>query len=111
VAESCARWKATQLCQWRGGDANGRRGIRFGDDTLKVDLESGRELRTLEGTQVLSRVAVTPTAARGVRRGRHAEGVGPGKCRELRTLEGHSASVYGMAVTPWARGVRVKTKR
>ena len=84
---------------------DGRRAVSASrDNTLKVwDLESGRELRTLEGhSGSVSGVAVTRGRAAGGLRvgGQDAEGVGPGeRARELRTLEGHSDYVDGVAVT------------
>ena len=77
--------------------ADGRRAVSAsGDKTLKVwDLESGRELRTLDGhSGWVHAVAVTPDGRRAVSASRDddAEGVGGGSGRELRTLTGHSDS-------------------
>ena len=77
---------------------DGRRAVSASDDkTLKVwDVESGRELRTLQGhSGRVSGVAVSGGRAAGGLRfwGQDAEGVGVDSGRELRTLEGHSGSV------------------
>ena len=84
--------------------ADGRRAVSAsGDNTLKVwDLESGRELRTLEGhSDWVYGVAVSPDGRRAV----SASADNTLKVwdlesgRELRTLEGHSAWVTGVAVS------------
>ena len=72
------------------------------------DLESGRELRTLEGHSAsVYGVAVTPDGRRAVSASEDNTlkvwDLESG--RELRTLKGHSASVYGVAVTPDGRRV------
>ena len=92
---------------------DGRRAVSASDDkTLKVwDLESGRELRTLEGHSAwVNGVAVTPDGRRAV----SASGDKTLKVwdlesgRELRTLEGHSAWVTGVAVTPGRAACRFR---
>jgi WD40 repeat protein len=70
------------------------------------DLESSRELRTLEGhSDSVTGVAVTPDARCAV--SASADNTlkvwDPGSGRWLRTLEGHSDSVTGVAVAPDGR--------
>ncbi|MEX2263002.1 MAG: hypothetical protein WD696_13685, partial [Bryobacteraceae bacterium] len=67
------------------------------------DLETGRELRTLEGhSHRVTGVAVTPDSKRAVSASEDNTlkvwDLETG--RELRTLEGHSHQVTGVAVTP-----------
>ncbi len=84
---------------------NGKRAVSAsGDNTLKVwDLDSGRELRILEGhSEAVYGVAVTPDGKRAVSASRDNTlkvwDLDSG--HELRTLKGHSDSVNGVAVTP-----------
>jgi WD40 repeat protein len=87
---------------------DGRRAVSAShDETLKVwDLETGRELRTLQGhSSSVFGVVVSPDGRRVVSASFdntlkvwHLE-----TGRELRTLEGHSAEVYGVAVSPDGR--------
>jgi WD40 repeat protein len=79
------------------------------DHTLKVcDLESGSELRTLQGhSRAVNGVAVSADGRRVV----HASGNKTLKVwdldsgRELRTMEGHSWAVYGVTVSAHRRRV------
>jgi len=87
---------------------DGRHAVSASDDgTLKVwDLESGRELRTLEGhTRGVASVAITPDGRLTV----SASDDGTLKVwnlesgRELRTLEGHTDLVSSVAIAPDGR--------
>jgi len=87
---------------------NGRRAVSGSEDnTLKLwDLESGEELRTLEGhTGFVGVITVTPNGRRAV------SGSVDNTLKlwdlesgeELRTLEGHSGEIRAVAVTPDGR--------
>jgi WD40 repeat protein len=69
-------------------------------------LESGRELRTLEGhSDSVNSVVVTPDGKLAVSASWDKTLVWDVESgRELRTLEGHSDEVYGVAVTADGKG-------